>query len=60
MARLITGAFEAGLTPRGQFRLQEKDLQKLNPETRKKYQNQMQIYDIKLLKQREKIKKILR
>ena len=53
MARLVTGAFEAGLTPHGAFRLEEKDIQKLSPETKRRYQKQLHDYDIKTAQTRK-------
>jgi len=59
MARLIVGAFEAGLTPSGQIHISEKDLLKLNTDTRKKYHTYMQIYEMRLAQQRNLIKKAI-
>ncbi|MBQ8436858.1 MAG: hypothetical protein IJX20_04330 [Alphaproteobacteria bacterium] len=59
MARLIVGAFEAGLTPSGQIHISEKDLVKLNTDTRKKYHTYMQIYEMRLAQQRNLIKKAI-
>ncbi len=58
-ARLIIGAFEAGLTPSGQIHLAEKDLSKLEVDTRKKYQTHMQAHEMKLALQRKLIQKAL-
>ena len=57
MARLIVGAFEAGMVLRGNFKLSEKDMQKLNPETKKKYQEHIRAFDLKIAKRKEMIKK---
>ena len=59
MARLIIGAFEAGLSLRGNFKLSEKEMLKLNPETKKKYQEHIRAYDLKIAKRQEMIRKSL-
>jgi len=57
MARLIIGAFEAGLALKGNFKIPEKEVQKLSPDTKKKYQEHIKAYELKIAKRQEMIKK---
>ena len=60
MARLIIGAFEAGLSIKGNFKLSEKEMQKLNPNTKKIYQEHIRAYELKIAKRQEMINKAFR
>ena len=52
-ARLIAGAFEAGIVPSGAIKLSEADIQKLSPETQSRYQEQIQIHENKLAQRKK-------